>query len=104
MDVQFRIIRCFIDTEKVPILPITILVGENSSGKTSLLAGLNHIVALLDGSPVDLNTAPFQLGSFKDIVFSKFSRCRRTLRQEKITWNERDAPVCLPPTRSLWHI
>ncbi|MGC6497404.1 MAG: AAA family ATPase [Candidatus Puniceispirillaceae bacterium] len=69
MEVQFQNFRCFCDTGKVPIRPITILVGENSSGKTSFLAGLNHIVALLDDSPVDLNTAPFQLGSFKDIVF-----------------------------------
>lgn len=69
MEVRFQNFRCFKDTGRIPIRPITLLVGENSSGKTSFLAGLNHLFALLNGSQIDLNTPPFELGSFRDISF-----------------------------------
>jgi len=69
MEVRFQNFRCFKDTGPIPIRPVTILVGGNSSGKTSFLAGLNHLFGLLEGAHVDLNTPPFELGSFKDIVF-----------------------------------
>ena len=71
MGVQFKNFRCFRDTGRIPIRPITILVGKNSSGKTSFLAGLNHLFGLIEGSYVDLNIAPFELGSLKDIVFQR---------------------------------
>ena len=71
MEVQFKNFRYFRDTGRIPIRPFTILVGENSSGKTSFLAGLNHLFGLMEGSYVDLNPAPFELGSFKDIVFQR---------------------------------
>ena len=71
MEVQFKNFRCFRDTGRIPIRPITILVGEDSSGKTSFLAGLNHLFGLMESSYVDLNKAPFESGSFKDIVFQR---------------------------------
>ena len=63
--------RCFGGPQTVRLAPITLLVGENSSGKTSLLA---MIRALWDstftpyaGAP-DFKEAPFDLGSFDEIL------------------------------------
>ena len=98
MEVQFKNFRCFRDTGRIPIRPITILVGENSSGKTSFLAGLNHLFGLMEGSYVDLNIAPFELGSFKDIVFQrqggagarKFTYKFFSENEAEATWNFRN--------------
>lgn len=63
--------RCFGGPQTVRLAPITLLVGENSSGKTSLLA---MIRALWDstftpyaGAP-DFKEPPFDLGSFDEIL------------------------------------
>lgn len=84
MEVRFQNFRCFKDTGRIPIRPITLLVGENSSGKTSFLAGLNHMFGLLNDEGIDLNTAPFEMGSMADIVFSKerAKRGRKTFKYE----------------------
>lgn len=34
----FENIRCFGTRQEVPLAPLTVLVGENSSGKTTVLA------------------------------------------------------------------
>lgn len=70
MEVRFKNFRCFKDTGLLKLKKITLLVGENSSGKTSFLAGLNHISGLLTDEDVNLNSPPFELGSFKDIFRS----------------------------------
>ena len=67
MDVCFKNFRCFKDTGMLALKKITLLVGENNSGKTSFMAGLNHIGGLLNGEDTTLNTEPFELGSFDDI-------------------------------------
>ena len=67
MDVCFKNFRCFKDTGMLTLKKITLLVGENNSGKTSFMAGLNHIGGLLNGEDTTLNTEPFELGSFDDI-------------------------------------
>ena len=71
--------RCFGGPQTVRLAPITLLVGENSSGKTSLLA---MIRALWDsaftpyaGTP-DSKEPPFDLGSFDEILH-RGSRNRR---------------------------
>ena len=67
MEVRFKNFRCFKDTGLLNLKKITLLVGENSSGKTSFLAGLNHISALMNEKDSDLNSPPFELGTFQDI-------------------------------------
>lgn len=70
MQVRFKNFRCFSDTGRINIRPITLLVGGNSSGKTAFLAGINHIFGLMSDNGSDLNTPPFELGSFSDIYCS----------------------------------
>lgn len=66
--------RCFRDEQRGRLRPITFLVGENSTGKTSFLAGYAAINQcfkdrIINDEP-DFNHDPFELGSFDDIVYS----------------------------------
>src|SRR5262249_20738335 len=53
--------------------PLTVLTGENSSGKTTLLACLSSVTA--EGFPFEpeLNEEPYRLGTF-DLIISKAGR------------------------------
>lgn len=83
-------IRCFSGSQHVDIRPVTILAGENSTGKTTLLSCYHHwmqaqsmafrIASRLTPVPVpidsDFNIEPYHMGTFKNIARSsrtKFS-------------------------------
>jgi energy-coupling factor transporter ATP-binding protein EcfA2 len=71
-------VRCFAEETTFPVHPLTLLVGENSSGKSTFLA---IAAAILDqnnfpGSP-DFNAAPYQLGTFETITTFKGGRYGR---------------------------
>ena len=61
--------RCFRERQDVRLAPLTLLVGENSTGKTSFLA---LIRALADAGyrrlEPDFKAPPYDLGSFRDMV------------------------------------
>ncbi len=65
-------VRCFSGPHTIEIKPITILIGKNSTGKTTLLATLAAVSA---GRPLlfkpNFNIGPFNLGSFDNIVTNK---------------------------------
>ena len=68
-----RDVRCFAGENRVPIRPITLLVGENSTGKTTFLGCYQRFVDMLhlpsafvpDG---EFSRPPFSMGGFSDIV------------------------------------
>ena len=62
--------RCFRERQTVPLAPLTLLVGENSTGKTSFLAML-HVLAQLQNSLTnpDFKEPPYDLGSFYEIAY-----------------------------------
>ncbi len=63
--------RCFGSEEQTARLaPLTLLVGPNSSGKTSFLALIRALwdTAFLEVAP-DFREPPYDLGSFDDIVY-----------------------------------
>lgn len=66
--------RCFAGRLKVPLRPITALVGENSSGKSSFLAATRLAwdagAMLVLGKTPDFNEEPFPLGSYRQIASS----------------------------------
>lgn len=68
MKVRFKNFRCFRDTGILELKKITLLVGENSSGKTSFLGGLRHLSALMTDENINLNSPPFEMGTIKDII------------------------------------
>lgn len=68
-------VRCFQDVQRGNLRPITLLVGENSTGKTTFLGcyrALHQAFAGFDlDSLLDFNEEPFVMGSFRDIVRSR---------------------------------
>jgi hypothetical protein len=62
-------VRGFEGTHTISIRPITILIGENSSGKTTLLAAISAALSRDFPTTENLfNRAPFELGSFDTIA------------------------------------
>ena len=67
-------VRCFQGKQRGRLRPITLLVGENSTGKTTFLGCYHVLRRLLPGSDFermpDFNEEPFAMGSFRDIARS----------------------------------
>lgn len=63
--------RCFVSPQETRVAPLTFLVGENSTGKTSFLALVRALwdAAVLGRIP-DFTESPYHLGTFNDIVSS----------------------------------
>ena len=61
--------RCFRGRQPARLAPLTLLVGENSTGKTSFMALLRALwdAAYLGAAP-DFKEAPYDLGSFDEIA------------------------------------
>ena len=75
----FEGLRCFHDLHTCPIKPITLLVGENSTGKTTFLALTRIAWDIIYGdSNKDLfNEEPFLLGSYDQIASFRGGRAGR---------------------------
>ena len=69
--------RCFAGRHEVPIRPLTLLVGENSTGKTSFLAAVRAAHDLRSRSAPDFNEEPFNLGSYDQIANYRGGRAGR---------------------------
>ena len=72
-------IRCFSEEQHFDIRPLTFLVGENSTGKTTVMGCFSVIGNLINShsrNPFnipDFNREPYLMGSFQDIVTKKLS-------------------------------
>lgn len=71
-EVRIRDFRCFGDKQTARLAPLTLLVGENSTGKTSFLAAVRAIwdTAFQQIDP-DFRLTPYDLGTFPEIVHSQ---------------------------------
>ena len=71
-EIRLRDFRCFGETQTARLAPLTLLVGENSTGKTSFLAAVRAIcdVAFHHREP-DFREPPYDLGSFPEIVHDR---------------------------------
>lgn len=67
--------RCFNEEQTARLAPLTILVGENSTGKTSFLALLRALwdMAFQEQLP-DFKESPYDLGSFDEIAHHRGGR------------------------------
>ncbi len=72
MEIIIENIRTFAGKHEIPLKPITILTGENSSGKTTFLAGLSALTSQV-GYPLEpvFNAPPYNLGSYDTIATYK---------------------------------
>lgn len=72
MEIIIQNVRSIVKRQTIPLAPLTLLIGENSSGKSTFLAVLS---ALSDtqGYPFfpNFNNAPYNLGSFDTIATYK---------------------------------
>ncbi|MDE0268678.1 MAG: AAA family ATPase [Acidimicrobiaceae bacterium] len=68
--ITVRNYRCFgNEPQKVDLAPLTLFVGENSSGKTSLMALMRALWdAAVDSRVPDFKEEPYDLGGFSEIV------------------------------------
>ncbi|HBL31676.1 MAG TPA: hypothetical protein DD490_33045 [Acidobacteria bacterium] len=78
--VFFEGVRCFSSRQEVPLAPVTLLVGENSSGKSTALALIRVAWDLLHAKTPDFNDEPFLLGAYDQIAsFGGLQRIRFTI-------------------------
>ena len=69
-EIRLRNYRCFKDEQRARIAPLTILVGENSAGKSSFLAMVRALWNLFHNQRVpNFNEDPFDFGTFDNIIF-----------------------------------
>lgn len=68
-EITLKNYRCFGEEQTARLAPLTLLVGANSTGKTSFLAIIRALadVALRSHAP-NFREEPYDLGSFQDIV------------------------------------
>ena len=106
-ELTLRDFRCFHERHTVPLAPLTLLVGENSTGKTSFLAAVRAVWDAAHGMHrADFRKTPYDLGAFPEIVhrrggrangadsfslgFKELAPCDRLLDFE-VTFESRDA-------------
>ena len=75
--------RCFRETQTARLAPLTLLVGENSTGKTSFMAMIRALWDMVcrGGSP-DFKEDPYDLGSFDEIAHFRGGRGGRAATLE----------------------
>ena len=61
-------VRCFAGRQEFNIRPLTFLVGENSTGKTTALACFQVLADYLIDGGINFNLPPYSMGIFRDIV------------------------------------
>lgn len=66
--------RCFREKQTARLAPLTLLVGENSTGKTSFLALLRALDDLSHGPFPNFKRPPYDLGSFDEIAHYRGGR------------------------------
>jgi hypothetical protein len=77
--ISARKFRCFDAIDRIELAPLTILVGENSTGKSSFLAMLRYLIeSAFGGGSASFNKEPFFLGSFEQIAFNPGGQAGRS--------------------------
>ncbi len=70
--ITVRNFRCFRERQTARLAPLTLLVGDNSTGKTSFLALIRALWDVAVGNRVpDFKEAPYDLGSFEEIAHQR---------------------------------
>jgi hypothetical protein len=78
IDLSLANFRCFASVGPISVGPITLLIGENSTGKTSFMAALRIAVeAFSRPTPNPFNREPYFLGSFEQIAHYRGGRSGR---------------------------
>ena len=74
-EITLKNYRCFRERQSAKLAPLTLLVGENSTGKTSFLALIRALTDLAFGFRMpDFKEEPYDLGSFDEIAHVRSGR------------------------------
>ena len=77
-ELRLRDFRCFREQQTAHLAPLTLLVGENSTGKTSFLAAVRAMLEVgSDRRDPDFRAPPYDLGSFHEIAYRQDAGSRR---------------------------
>ena len=81
-------VRCFDGRQEFNIRPLTFLVGENSTGKSTVLGCLQTLSTFIrtERLGLDFNRDPYNLGAFADIA--RISRPKKESFQLGVEWLE----------------
>jgi hypothetical protein len=71
MKIIMENVRCFARRHEVELAPLTLLIGENSSGKTTFLAATSIVRSSDYPMRTQFNAAPFSLGNYDSIASYK---------------------------------
>ncbi len=78
MEVLLENVRSFCDKHRIPLRPLTLVVGENNSGKSTLLAVISAVSQpFFPSSRPGLDEPPFDLSSYDSIASYKGGRAGR---------------------------
>ncbi len=80
-EIKLKNFRCFRDEQTARLAPLTLLVGENSTGKTSFMAMIRALWDIASGSRIavpDFKEEPYDLGSFDEIAHYRGGRGGRS--------------------------
>ena len=67
---RLRNFRCFREQQSARLAPLTLLVGDNSTGKTSFLAAIRAMLEVgSHHADPDFRAPPYDLGSFREIAY-----------------------------------
>lgn len=93
-------VRCFEGINEIDIRPLTFLVGENSTGKSTILGCIQAFCDSVHtfsrrSSNVSFNSEPYQMGSFEDIVRRTKSNIENFKLGIKIKkqWKDRESEI-----------
>lgn len=74
-EITLKNFRCFHEKQSARLAPLTLLVGENSTGKTSFLALVKALCDMVYSFLMpDFKEPPYDLGSFDEIVHHRRGR------------------------------
>ena len=108
VEFSLRGVRCFVERQNFCIRPLTFLVGENSTGKTTALGCFQVLASLLSDEGADFNREPYAMGNFKNIISAaggtfelSFTVKGETEKVERIVEFGRDDGSVEPAVKSI---
>ena len=86
-------VHCFASKQRMDVRPITFLVGNNSTGKTTALGCLRNMIDCLALNRIDFNQEPYKMGGFADILRNSSRKRSFSLETSYLAANEEEMTV-----------
>ena len=77
-EIRLKNFRCFREPQRARLAPLTLLVGENSTGKTSFLAMVRALWDVAHRRAPGFKEAPYDLGSFDEMAHYRKGKIGRS--------------------------